>query len=305
MSTSSPSPPRVVIQPRDRSIFASLYTHRYLTARHIQQLHFTGNATRTLYARLRQLWQAGYLERTYTVREDWSSGRHAPPRQLLYALARKGAQVLAATSESDLTDIPHTPTQNAHGFATLQHHLVVTDCLTALEAALTDDEPDTSPTLAKVTREHVLREMLGAYAVHTEVPRPWLIPDSAFSLMYPDLQAPVTFYIEVVRSLPARGRTAFFEKLTGYTNALKAGTLTRAWEHTQVAAVLVLAPSPEKAERLRSQAERLPAHQDRFWFASYLTENERGQTTTALSPGSILTPLWRDGTGEKRTLIHP
>lgn len=301
----------VVLQPRDIALFQSLYTHRYLSATHIQMLHFPRRTIRVVQARLCKLVHAGYLFRTRTVREDWGRPGGSPPMMYLYALAAPAADIVADALMCRRANIPHTPLQAAKGFATLQHHLVVTDFLVALSARLsgnttaTTEEPSRGVVLDSVEREHLLRHKLGAYAVHHEVTRPWLIPDGAFSLKLNGASTPTTFYIEVVRSLPVGGRRAFYDKLTRYITALRQGVLQRIWQHDQVAAVLIMTPNQVRATRLRAQAEGLPSCRSRFWFAPYLSADHNGQVGSAFTTQAMLDHIWTDGCGSARSIICP
>jgi len=181
---------------------------------------------------------------------------------------------------------------------------VVTDFMVALSAALTNN-PATSVTLAGLEREHELRVRLGAHAMHAVVPRPWLIPDGVVHLRLRDGDAPVTFYVEVVRSLPVGGRAAVYDTLARYIDALTRATMPSVWSHKRVAAVLIVAPTVERAERLRTLAERLDRCRDRFWFAPYLAPTAGGSITSAFCRETVLDDCWCDGDGALRSLLRP
>jgi hypothetical protein len=299
MQTSLPRRAPIVLQARDHALIDALYRHRYLSTSHIHELLFATRSRRVVQERLAKLTAARYLSRQIITRSETRLKRVHPLRDVLYSLARAGAELLARKEEVALAAIPHTRAQNALGFDTMLHHLVVTDILVALECAARD----TAGTLTVTTmREHTLRRVLGLAAAGTRVPRPWLLPDGACTLTLTGKPFCLTYYLEVVRSLPPGGRAAVKRKFEHYLRALAHGHLPRIFGHEHVGAVLIVAPTYERAEHLRRVAEELPKHRARFWFAPYLPPDP-APYASAICPNTVLTPMWRDGLGNSHSLV--
>src|SRR5205814_1544212 len=112
----------------------------------------------------------------------------------LYCLATAGAAIVAEARGLSLRRVPHTEHENATGFTTIEHHLVVTDLLVALAVACRL-RPD--PQLMSIDREHALRVRLGRWREHGERDLA-VLPDGAFTLSIGGRAQ--TFYIEVARA---------------------------------------------------------------------------------------------------------
>src|SRR5207248_164462 len=84
------------LQPRDRALLRSVFTHRFMRSDHLRALFFAGASLRVAQLRLRRLWEHHLLERHYLP--FVLDGIHpAPPRarQPIYALGPRGAEVVA------------------------------------------------------------------------------------------------------------------------------------------------------------------------------------------------------------------
>jgi len=298
-----PATPRPMrLEPRDRDILQAVHRHRYLTSDHVQVLAFPGVSRRRAQARLRLLFEHGYLDRFYLplVLQDVGVSSRRPSRPL-YCLARRGANIVAEDLGLAVAAIPHTPRQNARGYATLAHHLVVADFLVAVEAAIVG-RGDVE--IVAVRREHELRRDIAAWQrAHGPLGR-FVVSDGALTLLYPRTDAEWSFHLEVVRANVPGGNKTLLAKLAKYAELNRERFFERVFGQRIVRAVLVATTSPERAEGLRTRAATLPHGRGLFWFGSFNDTSRQGVPITSFAPSTILTAPWRDANGETHTLIH-
>lgn len=285
----------VLLQARDRAILASVHRHRWLRSEHVHALHFAEAGIRATRSRLRRLFLAGYLDREFLPLQ----AKNAPhptvcPPSALYCLARRGAEVVADALGRDIRQVPHTRGANRRGFGTMLHNLVVTDFLVSLEAATTNS-------FHSGVHEGALWERLRKGEAR---PRLFVVPDGAFELDGSDGRR-VTFYLEVVRADPKGGRRTLMTKLNRYTELNRIGFFKETWGDEHLRAVIILTPTPARAESLRKLAGANLAHgRQLFWFGSYEAEDELGRTRSTLTPGAILTPRFLDLDGRLHSLAE-
>lgn len=298
-----PATPRPMhLEPRDREILRAVHRHRYLTSDHVQALVFPGVSRRRAQARLRLLFEHRYLDRFYLplVLADVGVSSRRPSRPL-YCLARRGAEVVAADQRLPLGDIPHTPRQNAAGYATLVHHLIATDFLVAVEAAV---RRGGEVELVAVRRESELRRDIAAWQrAHGSLGR-FVVSDGALTLRYPATGAEWSFHLEVVRANVPGGNKTLLAKLAKYAELNRERFFERVFGQGIVRAVLVATTSPERAEGLRARAAALPYARGLFWFGSFGDTTRDRVPATSFTPSSILTTPWLDANGQVHTLIH-
>ena len=254
------SPPPLVLQPRDRQLLQSVYRHRYLLAEHVRQLHFPKASLRVAQQRLRRLWEHCYLDRLFLPLSGNGRVTLSPP---LYSLAIEGARVVGADLNIPPAHIPHTPRQNARGYATLLHHLVATDLLVAAECCNTEN-------LRVVTmRETAMRQALVAARQSGRWRASAIIPDGALTLFPRGNVGGMTFYVEVVRASVKCGNALMAKKFCDYANLHHRGYFQTVFGHNRVRAILILTTSPKRAEHFRQMAAKLPYGRNLFWFGAY------------------------------------
>lgn len=292
----------MVLTPRDRQVIAAVYQHRYLTAHHIHALLFASMNASVSRVRLRKLWQNRYLDRLYfPVRLDGTRECLRNAASPLYCLARLGAEVVAADADLNVDEIPHTPVQNAEGFATLQHHLVATDLLVALQGAC-GSRADVQ--LLSVEREHALWATVHERRA-TQKLREYIVPDSAFTLRIPELPRPWTFYVEIVRADVRSGNKSLLTKMRRYVALLRAGLFKKVYGHETLRAVLFCTTTATRAEHFRQLAAQLPHGKNLFWFCAYEAAKTQGIPMTIFTPQTILTSIFRDVHGSVQSLLPP
>ena len=284
------------LQPRDKAMLLAVFKHRYLSLRHLQLLFFEGVHARAAQSRLRKLWSHGYLGRHFVpfFFDGTSTSLNGAGRPL-YCLARKGAEVVSVETGQHVAGIPHTPAQNAVGFATLKHHLVVTDFLVALDAAIRQRN---DIELVSVQRETELRRSLAAY----QDGRPALavVSDGAFTVRFPESGTTHTFHVEIVRAGTRGGNKTLVRKLDKYANLHHDGFFRKVYGHKTVRAVLIATTSQSRALRLRDLAAELPFCRGLFWFGTYDAHSGNSQ---AFTHEHVLDQVWHGADGNEHTIL--
>lgn len=276
---------RLVLQDRDREVLGAIFEHRFLTAEHLHSLWFGGVSLKRTQRRLRQLWLHRLVDRVFLPRiVDGLDGEPVGQSAPLYRLARRGAEVVATTWGLQLESVPHTARQNAAGYATLQHHFVVTDLLVALTVACRG-EPRAQLTFE---RESALRRRLARRpSSERRVP----VPDGAFTL-HAKHGSSLAFLVEVVRAPAKGGNQSLLAKMQRYAAAHHDGTLKMAYGHERLRAVLFVTPSARRAANYLELARSLTQGGRLFWFGVY-TPTARPSSFA----GTVLDAPWQSVDG--------
>ncbi len=273
-------------QDRDRQLLHAIYRHRYLSTRHIRDLLFPGKSIQSATARLSKLWRSRLVHKNRLLKDGFGT-------QVLYSLAKRGAEIVA--DDFALKHLPPcTHTQNKRGFGYLEHQLVVTDILIALQAKQFDPN---QPLLVGFERETRLRQKLSAYQARQDLKGATsLVSDGAFTLFCHHWANPQTFHLEVVRARVSGGNKTLLQKMKQYAHLNRSRYFQHAFGHNHVRAVLFVTTTEKRARHFQQLASQLPYGHNLFWFGSY------EQTK---SPASHKTPneiVWLDGHGNKRQL---
>lgn len=279
---------RLVITSRDLDILRATDQHRYVRTEHLKQLLFPTTTDRSAQMRLRKLWHHGYLERVYLA--SVVNGERRPPRGAgvpVFTLAARGRAALhgerSGTESNQETVSP----------STIQHELVVTDFMVALQAAIRNRAD-----LWVVETSHAgnLWRKLGGRRLPT-IPGGRLVPDGAVTLQRVD-RTRETYYLEVVRAGVRAGNATLWDKLLRYSEANHRGAFRELYGHDRVRAVLIATTSEERTEHLRALAKSLPHGRKLFAFASYESKDAEGRTVPRFTAASILDLSWRTVDGE-------
>ncbi len=278
-------------------MLAAVFRHRFLAARHIRQLHFHGTNVRALQVRLRRLWEARFLDRLY-LPPEMPDQRDRWTEVPLYSLDKRGAELVAADLGIDIARISHTRAQNRRGFFRTRHNLAATDLLVAVEAFCARSPLITATT----TREDVLAGLLLRARRVRRIPY-GLVPDGAVTLTMPNVKAPQTYLIEIVRAGVKAGNDTIRKRLHRYRAALRTGFFRDVYGFAWVRTIVFLTPTWRRAETLSQLARDVPGGDGLFRFGAYEakaaeplpTAHFPGETTPpfpVLTPQAVRVPLF-------------
>lgn len=282
---------RLVLTVRDLEILGRVYNHRFMLSEHLHLLSFGGCTLRVCQARLAKLWQHAFLDR-YFVPFALDGQKRAPSEAAtpIYALAKRGLETLERAVAGSPEALGGDARNRELSPSTIAHHLVVTDLLASIEAAV----------LARGHSELVATEhewWLWKKAADRKASTAGLIvPDGAVTFYGPDRAAPETWYVEVVRAGVAGGNERFLAKMRRYLALRAEGRFQRAFGDGRVRGVLVATPTPERARNLRALASGLPSGRRFFAFTHY--EDRQGdRRVKRFRPADVLELAWTDGAG--------
>lgn len=279
---------RIELSDLDVELLLAIYEHRFATSNHLLSFVSAKVGLRRLQQRLRRLWIAAYIDRyivpTVLCAAD-AGGRHVGGP--LYALGTRGAQVVAERVGRPVAAIPSTPRQNRIGFATLEHHLVVTDLFAAMAVA-TDGR-------AQFHREDRLRRSLHRARTSGAVSARW-VTDGGVRL------APGWVHLEVVRATAKGGNGSLVSKLESLKAEHRRKYFDLAFGHSPVRAVVVLLPTEARTARLIECVRRRAANLGNFvYFGSY-REGRIMSSPTEYDGSSISELQLESATGERHAL---
>lgn len=293
------NPVPLKLQSRDHEILQHMATHWYLTSDHIQQLAFTGSGLRSAQNRLRKLFDHHYLHRLfipYVVFEGKPS--HPLANRPLYALSKKGAEIVARDTQRTLKEVPYCNRENLQSFGHMEHNLVATDLMVAMQAAC-QDRSDLD--MVSVVRDPELFRALH-HRPSQWIGRTSVLSDGAFALAPSGQKQPWWFHIEIVRAGIKGGNKTLLKRLRTYVELHHEGFFRDIFGHDQLRAVLICTTSEERAENFRQLAEQLPHGRNLFWFTSYKKEKDEGLSVSRFTPDMILESIWTDWEGKPQSL---
>ncbi len=296
------TPPRFQITARDVEIIRQVARHRFLRSTHLFQL--IGGSPQKINERLGPLYHAGFLDRPRSQLEYHVRGGGSAP--LVYALGKRGAQLLKVQDGLDNADVDWARKNHKTGREFILHTLAVADLRVALTVACRErqgysvQEPD---------------ELLAAAPVETQRARsPWswrakvqhkgaiceigLLPDYVFALILPDGRRR-PFVVEIDRgTMPVERTTldqsSMLRKFLAYEGGRKQGLHTSrfGWQNFRV---LVVTASPERAETMRTVIGRTAELKSSplFLFADH----------AAMMESDVLDHAWLSTTGKPQALI--
>lgn len=267
--------PPLRLTARDVRILELAYEYRFFTAAHVRAL--IGGSKRNLTERLSRMYHHGYLDRP----KQQLTLRLFGYRDIIYALARPGARVLARYRQDNRYLKPRwTENNNAVKAPQFLHTLMISDfraCLTLACRSRPDlslaawDTPATSLAKYRIDRREV-----------------WVKPDAHFvlALQRDGVEHRAHFFLECDRGTMTYAN--FRRKLAAYwsmrrNRMLVSGSIPRAYR------VLTVGPSPARTRRLmRAAVDADPrrAGSLMFYFCSQ-TDYDLNQ------PNRILAPIWR------------
>ena len=272
------NPPPMVLTERDRAILAAVHKHRFLTRDHIAALFFPSSPVArapflvsSCNSRLQKLFHHGYVTR--------STRGHTLASATVYALDRRGVQVVAETLGLEPSDVRWSPKRRSSEFYFREHTLAINDLWVAFELAAREHSE------LEVMRWEMDGPLLWDSILDSDAPRGHLPvrPDAFMQLRWGKKVA--HFFLEVDRSTMTRRR--FVEKIRAYRLYWRSGGFERAYEAASFR-VLTSAPTERRRESLRQAAAESGANR-MFLFAVH----------DAIRSGRLFEPIWFGPTGEE------
>jgi len=288
------TPPVVQLTERDLDILDSLGRVRFLTANLVEWLHFPPQAgprargfSSSCRARLRRLWQAGYLERLWP-------DRFCGP--VVYALDRRGVEALAAHRGREPASLAHRG-RKTPGALFLEHSLGLARAYAAVVTALADVP---RVRLAAFQGEHVFQgeggydRLLDPADGRRQIP---VVPDGLFQLERADGRRRLVF-LEVDQATMTLARVAI--KVRGYeAYHLGAGParFQDRFGYPPDFCVALVAPTPARRQALQQAVQRELAR----WGWSARAGRYLFHCLPDLDPATAL--AWEDAHGQPVSLL--
>ncbi|MHB8143006.1 MAG: replication-relaxation family protein [Thermoleophilia bacterium] len=192
---------------RDVEIILSVYENRFLKRDQIQRLHFAGASVFACNRRLKKLDEHKFLDKLI---KPVAVGSH----QLVYALGKQGADVVAAALEIDRHKVRWSRAHNRVEFLFLEHTLGISEIRVCLDLALAGRREELF-FYQRGDRSHLRRISV------PESKKKYLVvaPDAFFGIQVP--KGKYAFFLEV--DLGTETLSRFAEKITAYKQYWKSG----------------------------------------------------------------------------------
>lgn len=276
---------------RDREIVRCVSRHRFLRSSHVVAL--IDGSKQAILRRLHLLYHHGYLERPRAQIEYYQQGGS---RALVYGLANRGAELLNSTGNGSQHVLDWGEKNGAVRRLFLEHTLLVSDVMVALELAcrrngrvrfLTAEELP----LPEDTRR--LRQPFRWHATAKGNPKLGVIPDRVFGLEFLDQPADrnrAYFFLEADRAtMPVMRenlrQSSFYRKLLAY-EATWTQNIHRSRFGFHRFRVLTVTTSPDRVKHLVETCHHLERGQGLFLFTDL---------NTLLTSPDPLALLWQTG----------
>ncbi len=270
---------------RDLEILRCVAAHRFLRSSQIAAL--VGGSARQVLRRLQLLYHHGYLDRPAAQIDYYHRGGGS--QEMVYGLASCGAGRLRRDLDIPFSRMDWSGRNKRAGRLFLEHALMVSDIMVALELACRK-----RPDIRFLTADDI---PLPAAVLKTREPFHWhvnvstrhrvgVIPDAVFGLEYAELpegRNRAWFFLEADRgTMPVMrqnlDQTSFFRKMLAYE-----ATWTQSIHRTRLGLprfrVLTVTISPERAANMAAACGALERGQGLFLF---------GDTSALLSGHALL-----------------
>lgn len=290
----------VELTDRDVTIIQALERHRFLTTDHLLALT-EGKSRQGLTRRLRELYDAGYVDRP---KAQLLAMAYAEKRPMVYALGNEGADLLSNRFQLRLPDIYWTEKNRRVKEKFVEHTLGVADFLVALEVAcreagnikvISKDDLLTAAPEATRRKRHPFRWQTRVHW-NNEWQELAIVPDAIFGLHYtdrPEGKNNAYFLVEVDRgTMPITRRelsqTSFARKLHSYADLHQRKVLS---EVLGIRNFCVLTITTSK-ERIASMRDAWEAEVSTTAPAGLFLFAEKGREGTSLFD-------WQNANGER------
>lgn len=286
-----PMPIRLTL--RDLEILETLYTARYLTTFQIQALFWKPvrggkhGPKKTCERRMRLLYQAGLVRRI-----EMPVKRGEGPKPFIYALDRKGAELLVTELGVDPATLEWRPRPQEENYPFLEHLLTTTDFRIALQDACI--HCDVELLMWRDEKELRSEGMFDRVTIANPSGKEQttaVIPDAVFMLSKEGKRG--LFFVEIdMRSVtvqPTRWeRKGWVKKIQAYNAYVRSETYAARYEN-RLARVLIITTGERRLENIKKAAE-MANGDTKFWFTTF----ERALDADELLKGPIWTVVGSD-----------
>jgi len=241
----------MVLTARDVSIILSVYENRFLRRDQIQRLHFTGASLQAASARLKKLSNHKFLDKLQRAVAGGAS-------QAVYALDKRGADVVAAALEIDRRKIRWNRANNRVEWLFMDHTLGISEFKVCLDVALAG-RPEELLFYQRGEKSHLRRiSMTGARKKYFVV-----APDAFLGIQTG--RGKCIFFLEV--DLGTETLSRFAEKVKAYKRYWKSRQYTEEYGFNNFR-VLTVCESDRRLSNLR-QATGKVGGQRMFLFTTF------------------------------------
>lgn len=269
---------RIEIQPRDIEIFKSLAEHRFLDSQHILALHPLSGGGRYHQRRLQHLFHHSYIDRPPSQMSYYRVRNH-----MIYALGRKGADVIYANDPERRGRIDWQQKNHEVKFPFLAHALMIADFRVALTGAIKQSQ---NTELVQWQQGKELRDTVSLKGRKLAV-----VPDAFFTIKKDG--GLYNFFLEADRSTMVLERV--IQKITAYWRWKEEGRHEKRF-NIQRFRVLFITISEERKENIRKIAKNGISRAGGYPMFLFACEKNYDFT----EPATILKPIWQSPADENR-----
>ena len=281
---------------RDADILRVVNRHRFLRSHQIAEL--VGGSRQQVLRRLQMLYHHGYLERPRCQLDYYQS---PGSRDIAYSLASRGAAHLRRVDDIPFSRLDWTTRNRAVKRLFLEHALMVSDIMVALEIAcrkrgdvrlLIEDEIPL-PTATRNQRAPFQWTVTGSGKEKLGV-----IPDRVFALELGDKGERILYFLEADRgTMPVERAkhhaSSIARKLYAYTQTWKAGIHRSRFGASRIR-VLTVTSSESRCRNIRAAASAVSGGHGIFL---------QSHITVGFSSETCLGPIWRSTTNKLVSLM--
>jgi len=305
--------PLIQITPRDRLVLYYIYTHRFMTAEHIQKVVDPSWNLTNLKNRLTALFRNDYVARPQSQFGEFVEGGGSKP--LVYALGREGKKVLLDPPYSlPLKSVNivsnNTKVERPH----IKHTLVTTEVVANARLACGQrnitfiDETDLIQTISHPERnigKHRSRSWpVPAFAPLTTEPS-WIIPDRMFCFHFPerpDGQNCLYFFLEADRGTENHvsadpTKATLSRKMRQYRATAKSRVLKEHFPAIGSFIILVVGMTPRRINNMLVNSQSIEGGWKKLLFTDLATVEstpffeipwQEGKNRSVITLGSVL-----------------
>ena len=248
----------MVLTARDVSIILSVYENRFLKRDQIQRLHFAGASLQATSARLKKLSDHKFLDKLQRAVAGGAS-------QAVYALDKRGAEVVAVTLEIERHKVRWNRTNNRVEWLFMDHTLGISEFKVCLDVALAGRREELL-FYQRGDKSHLRRiSMTGSKKKYFVV-----APDAFFGIQTG--RGKCIFFLEVDMGTETLSR--FAEKVTAYKRYWKSRQYTEEYGFNNFR-VLTVCESEIRLANLRQATGKVGGRQ-MFLFTTFSAIQQNG-----------------------------